>query len=118
MVREDLRLKNMMGSGTGTVSAPESSAKKELNQARIGAVTRRLERRCVKTRTDTVVVHPGNTSTLVQKGKQRARGRRTAGGAWRFSPGQPPMIAHRLKTTWEDKGPRPDRLPMDISPNR
>ena len=66
IVREDLRLKNMMGSGTGTVSAPGSSAKKGLNrglnEARIGKLDTRIERRCVKTGTDTVVVHPGNTS--------------------------------------------------------
>ena len=66
LAREDLRLRNMMASGAGTTSAPGSQAKsglnRELNRARIGYLDRRIERRCVKTGTDTVAVHPGNTS--------------------------------------------------------
>ena len=52
--------------GAGTPSARGSNAKKglnrELNRARIGHLDRRVERRAVRTGTNTVVVHPGNTS--------------------------------------------------------
>ena len=66
IAREDLKLRNMTASGAGTPSAPGSNAKKglnrELNRARIGHLDRRVERRAVRTGTNTVVVHPGNTS--------------------------------------------------------
>ena len=66
IARENLKLRNMMASGAGTDSAPGSNAKRglnrELNRARIGHLDRRVERRAVKTGTNTVVVHPGNTS--------------------------------------------------------
>ena len=68
IVREDLRLKNMMTSGAGTTSAPGSQAKKglnrDMNRARIGRLDTRIERRALKTGTDTVTVHPGNTSNI------------------------------------------------------
>ena len=67
VAREDLKLRNMTASGKGTPSAPGSQAKRglnrELNRARIGRLDRRVEQRAIRTGTDTVVVHPGNTST-------------------------------------------------------
>ena len=71
VAREDLKLRNMTASGVGTPSAPGSNAKKglnrELNRARIGSLDRRIERRAVRTGTNTVVVHPGNTSITCSK---------------------------------------------------
>ena len=40
---------------------------RELNRARIGHLDRRVERRAVRTGTNTVVVHPGNTSITCSK---------------------------------------------------
>ena len=71
IAREDLKLRNMIASGAGTPSAPGSNTKKglnrELNRARIGHLDRRVERRAVRTGTNTVVVHPGNTSITCSK---------------------------------------------------
>ena len=65
--REDLKLRNMTASGAGTASAPGSGAKHGLNrrmaEQRLGNLDRAIERRCLKTGTHTVAVHPGNTST-------------------------------------------------------
>ena len=64
VVREDLKLPGMTASGTGTASAPGSGAKRglnrELGRARLGQLDARIVRRCLKTGTDTVCVHPGN----------------------------------------------------------
>ena len=61
----------MIASGAGAPSAPGSNTKKglnrELNRARIGHLDRRVERRAVRTGTNTVVVHPGNTSITCSK---------------------------------------------------
>ena len=66
VAREDLKLRSMTASGAGTPSAPGSQAKRglnrELNRARIGCLDQRVGRRALRTGTDTVVVHPGNTS--------------------------------------------------------
>ena len=66
VAREDLQLPNMTAAGTGTTSAPGSGAKRglnrELGRARLGQLDARIVRRCAKTGTDTVCVHPGNTS--------------------------------------------------------
>ena len=66
VVREDLQLGNMTAAGTGTTSAAGSGAKRglnrELGRARLGQLDARIVRRCAKTGTDTVCVHPGNTS--------------------------------------------------------
>ena len=66
VAREDLKLRNMTASGKGTPSAPGNQTKRGLNRglnrARIGRLDRRVERRAVRTGTNTVVVHPGNTS--------------------------------------------------------
>ena len=42
---------------------PEYPQTAYVNRARIGRLDRRVERRAIRTGTDTVVVHPGNTST-------------------------------------------------------
>ena len=91
LAREDLRLRNMMASGAGTTSAPGSQAKsglnRELNRARIGYLDRRIERRCVKTGTDTVAVHPGNTSiTCPTCGAKDAKSRDGAVFQWGLIP--------------------------------
>ena len=50
---------------------------RELNRARIGHLDRRVERRAVRTGTDTVVVHPGNTSITCTKCGHKDRKSRT-----------------------------------------
>ena len=71
LAREDLKLPNMTAAGTGTPSAPGSGAKRglnrELSRARLGKLDARIVRRCLKTGTQTVSVHPGNTSTTCNR---------------------------------------------------
>ena len=83
VVREDLQLPNMTASATGTTSAPGSGAKRglnrELGRARLGQLDARIVQRCAKTGTDTVCVHPGNTSiTCNQCGAKDPKSRKAA----------------------------------------
>ena len=72
----------MTAAGTGTTSAPGSGAKRglnrELGRARLGQLDARIVRRCAKIGTDTVCVHPGNTSITCNQCRAKDPKSRTA----------------------------------------
>ena len=72
---ESLAIRNMMGSGRGTVSAPGTQAKRGLNrvlgEAGLSRLVQKLVQQCLKAGTNLVMVHPGNTSITCHRCKHK-----------------------------------------------